>query len=203
MLPLFKDISPPPASYLASVFALTNNLQSSDPFEGSALSAFGHPTVGSALAARPAGEWLPYKMVLLWTLVCTGERPKKVLQDHVDQESGVSGPPTWPASIPQAQHFEDEDEAKKDLQGHWGMIALVLSKGIVHSEMAVLDAVCSGEENPNLRVQPFLPWRMRSIGPCHWVSERIFYRYLVQVLQAHCQRVCDQLLGKWLKALTI
>lgn len=53
----FEDISLPP-SHLASAFQPLPELTvlAADPFEGSALSGFSLPAVGSALATRPAGD---------------------------------------------------------------------------------------------------------------------------------------------------
>lgn len=93
-----ENISPPPASHLASALASLEDLQPPDPFEGSALLGFGLPAVGSALAARPAGELPLEKEVLLWTLVCTGgsDKPKKVPKDRIEQlsrqDKGVFAP---------------------------------------------------------------------------------------------------------------
>lgn len=70
-----EDISPPLASHVASTLASLHDIETPDPFEGSALSGIALP----AVAARPASAAPTEKEVLLWSLVRTGGgyRPKK------------------------------------------------------------------------------------------------------------------------------
>lgn len=116
------------------------------PLEGSELSGFGLPAVGSALAACLAGEPPGDQEVLLWTLVCTGwgECPKKIPSNHMEclyrRESGIFAPPAWPHSLPVLQRVIDEDKALKEAQGQWVMAAMAISKGYVRLEKAVLDS---------------------------------------------------------------
>lgn len=86
-LPDLQNLSSPLESHLASVLAPLSGFQSSaDPFQGSALSGFGLPAVGTALAALLSREQPAHREILLCTLVRTGggDRPKKVPKDHVE-----------------------------------------------------------------------------------------------------------------------
>lgn len=70
--------------------------------------------------------------------------------------------PTWPATLLLPQQVLDADEALKEVQGQWRMMALALSYGLVHQESAVLCAEQHVDSSPEEAGQAFPSLRVEN-----------------------------------------
>lgn len=131
------------------------------PLEGSQLLEFYLSVVGSSLAAQCGGDEPEEKVTALWSLVRAGgcQNPQCVPWDRVEclykQDSGISAPPAWLASIPFFQRVMEEDKAWHNIQAQWGIHGFTVGKSLIKLE-APVNTLLACMEDPSASSQEAL-----------------------------------------------